>query len=405
MHRRCIQSHLRMRHSTLPIAALLGAALSFLPGCESTKSSSPSPVDTQAQEPAPPQAADAWMRARVGDRVTYSFSATQGPEPHVGGSARALGGELTLEVVAVRQPWVWVRVAFADEAGKPLAQARLARDLLLPVRADTTRPLDVPPAGQATAERSSRAGRTWEALRYVSDQRPVDGPLRTRVYANAPGPLYLTHGLLEASTELAGFRVPGGFTLTLREFREGSAGTNAPVPALERPLGPGAYYERREDVGSSPGVRRVCFAAERGYLLRTEGPIEDSHAAPCSDFSQAEPEPLEEALMSLPWDALFSGDGPPAAASGTRTQGTFTAEGRDVPALTVQHSETADGTQLVLSDTYAADPWSPALAGLPYEARFLSLTNSSERVDASGKRESQGGTRLVRWGSWLGGQK
>src|SRR5687768_16987911 len=186
-----------MRHSTLPIAALLGAALSFLPGCESTKSSSPSPSDTQAQEPSPMQAADTWKRARVGDRVTYSFSATHGSEPR-GGTARTLGGQLTLEVVAVQQPWVWVRLAFTDEAGKPLAQTRLAKELLLPVRADTTRPLDVPHAGEATAEKPTSAGRTWEALRYVSDQRLVDGPLRTRVYANEPGPLYLTRGLLEA---------------------------------------------------------------------------------------------------------------------------------------------------------------------------------------------------------------
>jgi hypothetical protein len=187
-----IKSHMPMRHSPLPIAALLGAALSFLPGCESTKSSSASPFDTQVQKPAAVQAADAWKRARVGDRVTYSFSATQGPEPRGGGTARTLGGQLTLEVVAVQQPWVWVRLAFTDEAGKPLAQTRLAQDLLLPVRADTTRPLDVPPAGEATAESHSSASRTWEAMRYVSDQRPVDGPLRTRVYANEPGPLYLT---------------------------------------------------------------------------------------------------------------------------------------------------------------------------------------------------------------------
>lgn len=391
-----------MRHSTLPIAALLGAALSFLPGCVSTKSSSPSPSDPQAQEPAPMQAADAWKRARVGDRVTYSFSATQGPEPRGGGTARTLGGQLTLEVVALQQPWVWVRLAFTDEAGKPLAQVRLAQELLLPVRADTTRPLDVPHAGEATAERSSSAGRTWEAMRYVSDQRPVDGPLRTRVYANEPGPLYLTRGLLEASSEMAGFHIPGGFKLTLREFREGSADANAPVPALERPLGPGAYYERHVDVGPSPSVQRVCFAAERGYILRTEGPI-DTHAAPCSDFSQVEPEPLEEVLMNLPWEALSSGDWPPNAASGTR--GTFTAEGRDVPALTVQSAEDVEGTQRVFSETYAAEPWAPALAGLPYEARFQPLSSGTERVVAGGKREPEGGTRLVRWGSWLGGPK
>jgi hypothetical protein len=391
-----------MSHSTLPMAALLGAALSFFPGCESTKSSSPSPSDTQAQEPSPMQAADAWKRARVGDRVTYSFSATHGAEPG-GGTTRTLGGQMTLEVVAVQQPWVWVRLAFTDEAGKPLAQTRLAKELLLPVRADTTRLLDVPHAGEATAERPSSAGRTWEALRYVSDQRPVDGPLRTRVYANEPGPLYLTHGLLEANTTLSGFGASGAFQLTLREFREGSAGANAPVPALERPLGPGAYYDRRVDVGPSPSVQRMCFAAERGYILRTEGPI-DASATPCSDFSQAEPEPLEELLMNLPWDELSSGDWPPAAAaSGTR--GTFTVQDRDVPALTVQRTENVEGTQRVFSETYAAEPWAPALAGLPYEARFQPLSNSTERVVAGGKRESEGGTRLVRWGSWLGGQK
>ncbi|MCY1075904.1 DUF6068 family protein [Archangium lansingense] len=395
---------MHMRHSSFPIAALLGAALSFLPGCESTKSSSPSPSDTQAQETTPMQAADAWKRASVGDRVTYSFSATQGPEPRGGGgTARTLGGLLTLEVVAVQQPWVWVRLAYTDEAGKPLAHPRLAQDLVLPVRADTTRPLDVPHAGEASAEKPSSAGRTWEATRYVSDQRPVDGPLSARVYANEPGPLYLTHGLLEASTEASGFHLPGGVKLTLREFREGSAGANASVPALERPLGPGAYYDRRVDVGPSPSVQRVCFAAERGYILRAEGPI-DTNAAPCSDFSQATPEPLEEVLMSLPWDVLSSGDWPPAtAASGTR--GTFTAEDRNVSALTEQRTENVEGTQRVFSDTYAAEPWAPSLAGLPYEARFQSLSNSAERVVAGGKRESEGGTRLVRWGSWLGGQK
>ena len=389
-----------MRHFTLPIAALLGAALSFLPGCASTKSVSPTASDPQ--ESASMQATDAWKGARVGDRVTYSFSATQGPEPRGGGTARTLSGLMTLEVVAVRQPWVWVRVAFTDEAGKPLAQARLAGDLLLPVRADTTRPLDVPHAGQATAERASSAGRTWEALRYVSDQRPVDGPLSARVYANGPGPLYLTRGLLEASTETAGFHIPGGYKLTLREFREGSADASAPVPPLERPLGPGAYYDLRVDVAPSHGVQRVCFSAERGYVLRSEGPL-DAGADPCADFSQAEPEPLEELLMRLPWDALSSGDWPPAAVSGTRS--TFTVEGRDVPALDEQRADSADGMRFFFSETYAAEPWAPALAGLPYEARFQPLSSTTEREAAGGKRESGGGTRLVRWGAWLGGQK
>ncbi|RKH74674.1 DUF6068 family protein [Corallococcus aberystwythensis] len=387
---------------SLPLAALLGAALSFLPGCESSKSSGPSPSDTRSQDTASVQSAEAWARARVGDRVTYSFHATQGPGPR-GGTARTLQGQLTLEVVAVQQPWVWVRAAFSDDAGKPLPQARLAQDLLFPVRADMTRPLDVPHGGKATAEVASSAGRSWEAMRYVSDQRSFDGPLRTRVYANAPGPLYLTRGLIEAGTESAGFRTPGGFQLTLREVREGSAEASAPAPAMERPLGPGAYYERFVDVGPAPGVQRVCFTAERGYLLRTEGPAEGS-AAPCSDFSQAEPEPLEELLMGLPWEVVASEEWPPAAAA-AGTRGTFSAQGRDVPALIEQGRENVEGTERVFMQTYAAEPWAPGLAGLPYEARFQPLASSTERVEAGGKHESEGGTRIVRWGSWLAGQK
>jgi hypothetical protein len=108
-------------------------------------------------------------------------------------------------------------------------------------------------------------------------------------------------------------------------------------------------------------------------------------------------------LMSLPWDALSSGDWPLDAASGTR--GTLTTGARNMPALTVQRTETADGTQHAYSETYAAEPWAPALAGLPYEARFLALSSGTERVVAGGKREPEGGTRLVGWGSWLGGQK
>ncbi|WP_277991336.1 DUF6068 family protein [Corallococcus macrosporus] len=390
---------------SLPIAALLGAALSFLPGCESTKSSGPSPSDTRSQDTASVQASEAWARARVGDRITYAFTATQGPSPRGGGgTARSLQGQLTLEVVAVQQPWVWVRAAFSDESGKPFSQARLAQDLLFPVRADTTRPLDVPHGGKATAEVVSGAGRSWEAVRYVNDQRPVDGPLRTRVYANTPGPLYLMRGLVEAGTESSGFGMPGGVKLTLREVREGSAEASAPVPALERPLGPGAFYERFVDVaGTPPGTQRVCFSAERGYLLRTEGPVE-ANAAPCSDFSQAEPEPLEELLMGLPWEVLSAGDWPPASAA-SATRGTFSAEGRNVPALIEQSSENVEGTQRVFSQTYAAEPWAPGLAGMPYEVRFQPLASNTERVVTGGKNEPEGGTRIVRWGSWLAGAK
>ncbi len=391
-----------MRHVTYPVAALLGAALSLLPGCGSTKSNSPSPLNSQDPSLSTRQAAEAWTRARVGDRATYAFSASMGPSPEGGDAARTVEGRMQLEVVSVQQPWVWVRVAYTDASGGALSAVRLAKDLLVPVRSDETRPLDVPHSGTASAESPSFAGRTWEALRYVSDQRPVDGPLRSSLYANDSGPLYLTRGLLEATVETAGFRTPGRLHLSLQELNEGSPATRTPAPALERPLGPGAYYERKVDIAPTHEVARVCFTAERGYVLRTEGPA-GAGGAPCSDFSQAEPEPLEDLLMSLPWEVLSSGGWPPGGASGAR--GTFTEGSRSVPAVTDQRPEDVDGTQHVFSETYAADPWAPELAGMPYEARFQPLASGTERTGTGGQRESVGGTRLVNWGPWLGVQE
>ncbi|WP_095958418.1 DUF6068 family protein [Corallococcus macrosporus] len=391
-----------IRSFTCPVAALLGAALSLLPGCGSTMSNTPSAADAQGQRFAAQQAADAWKRARVGDRVTYVFSATQGPTPGEADAARTLVGRLSLEVVSVQQPWVYVRVSFIDAAGKPLTQTRLSQELVVPVRSDVTRPVDVPRPGQMTTERPSFSGRNWEATRYVSDQRPVDGPLRTRVYANDSALLYLTRGLLEASTESAGFRTPGRLTLSLHEFQAGSAEASAAAPSLERPLGPGAFYDRRVDMPPTQEVLRVCFTAERGFVLRSEGPVAPG-SDPCSDFSQAEPEALEELVMNLPWEALVSGEWPPGAAR-EGAQGTFTVGERNVPTRTEQRTEDVEGTRHIFSETYASDPWAPGLAGAPYEARFQSLDSLTERIGEGGERESAGGSRLVQWGPWLGGQ-
>ncbi|HEX8539468.1 MAG TPA: DUF6068 family protein, partial [Cystobacter sp.] len=126
-------------------------------------------------------------------------------------------------------------------------------------------------------------------------------------------------------------------------------------------------------------------------------------AAPCTNFAEAEAEPLEEVLTGLVWEAVAVEWPPATLAAGTR--GTFEAEGHAVPALTAQRTENDGSTQRVLSETYAADPWSPTLSGLAREARFQSLAESTERVEKGGKRESEGGSRLVRWGAWWSGAK
>jgi hypothetical protein len=382
-----------MRSTLFSHAALLGAALSLLPGCHGHTASGPSPSTPMTQ----PDAQGSWRGARVGDRVTYAFTLNTGGG-RLGGPVQSVAGRLTLEVVAVQQPWVWLRAAYSDEAGRPLPQPRLAQELLVPVRTDGTRTLEVSREGQSSAERPSLAGRTWEATQYVNDARPADGPLQKRVYANTPGPLYLTEGLLEATTTLSGFGAAGGSQLTLVEHRQGTGEASAAPPSLERPLGPGAYYDRRVDVGGEPSVQRTCFAAERGFVLRTDRPATGG-STPCGDFSEAEPQPLAEVLLALVWEAVSSTEGAPA----TAPRGTSEVGGRSVPTLTAERTEEVDGTRRVHTSTWAADPWSPALAGLPVEARFQPLAEQSARVETGGQRQPEGGTRLVQWGVWLPG--
>ncbi|WP_434386365.1 DUF6068 family protein [Melittangium boletus] len=378
--------------------ALFGAALLFLlPGCTASTASGPSPSGAAQSAK---NTDNGWRRARVGDRVTYAFSARQGSAER--GTPRTLSGRVTLSVTAVKQPWVWLTLAFQDASGQPLPQARLARELVLPVRAEETHPIEVAPLGEPQAERVSLAQKDWDALRYVKDDRPVDGNLVNRLYAKQPGPLYLTRGLLQAITESAGFRVPGGLTLDLVDAAEGKDGAGE-VPALERPLGPGTWYDRRVDLEPAPTLQRVCFGAERGYLLRTERPI-DTQAAPCADLAEAEAEPLEEVLMGLAWEALTAGDWPPPAVQGG-TQDTFRVEKQEVPALTVRRTQKEEGAERVYTETVAADPWGPTLSGLAREARFQPLAEGTERVGPGGKSQPEGGSRLVRWGTWLDGAK
>ena len=380
---------------------LLGAALLLAPGCKTSSSTnaSASSASTAAPDPAHP-----WRSARVGDSVTYAFSAHHGGGEGRGGAPRTLAGQVTLRVVSVQAPWVWLELAFQDEAGAPLDQPRLAHPVVLPMRMDETHPIEVPPLGESAPETPTFAGRAWNAVRYTKDDRPSDGNLVNRAYAVEPGPLYLTRGLLDAATESAGFHVPGGLTLTLRGFEQGQGASTAAPPTLERPLGPGTWYDRRVEQEPTPLLLRVCFGAERGYLLRTEGPL-DPQTEPCAHLADAEAEPLEEVLMGMAWEALSAGGWPPPSEASSGIQGTFSVEGHDVPTLGMRRELAGQGPQRLYTEQVAADPWGPALAGLAREARFQVLSESTERVEKDGQHVPEGGSRLVRWGTWLGGAK
>ncbi|MCP3136180.1 DUF6068 family protein [Pyxidicoccus xibeiensis] len=352
-----------------------------------------------------------WQRARVGDRVTYSFSANRSTRIQRGSGARAaapeagdtvaVAGVVTLEVVAVESPWVWLSLSFAGDGGAPLTHPRLSRSLVLPVRSYESRPLEVPREGVESTEQPTAAGRTWEAKRYMHDQRPVDGPLQNRLYAVEPGPLYLTNGLLDASTTLSGFGASGGYQLTLMEVRRGTGdNATAAVPALTQPMGPGTWYDVKVDSEGSTSVQRTCIGAERGYVLRQQAtPTRDGPA--CPDFAQADVMPLEEAVLSLAWEAVGQQQWPPqpeGAAPAKRE--TLEADEHKVAVLVLDTPDTVSGAKAVRAQAYAADPWDASLAGLAHEARFQTLADTVYRLAPRGKRTPSGESRVVDWGTW-----
>jgi hypothetical protein len=402
---------MRLRSSVFSVVG--SAALALLAGCVTTQqvppdgTTPPPPKEEPVKPPPQPEPSagtSPWQRARVGDRVAYTFSTNQTPVRGGPGQPRALAGRLSVEVVAVQQPWVWLKLGFSDEKGQPLSNPRLAREMLVPVSTETSRPLEVPREGTESVEQPSAAGRTWEAKRYIRDNRPADGPLENRLYAVSPGPLYLTNGLLDASTTLSGFGASGGTQLTLVEAQQGAEGAaTMAVPTLERPLGPGTWYDLRSSMPGNDTTQRTCFSAERGYVLRAAGPVPAAGSAPCPSFTEAEVVPLEESLLGLISEAV--GASGPAAGATPTSRGTFSAAGRGIPSITFETPETEGQTRKVRYETYAADPWDASLAGLPYEARFRPLTEGVDKLGKKNARESEASTKLSAWGTWVGDAK
>lgn len=381
------------------LSLVTAAALGVLTGCATTSAQTPKPEPMT--NPTPSAGANPWSSARVGDRVVYAFTANRAS---VGQKDEArVAGRLALEVVAVQAPWIWLKLSATDEAGKPSATLPLSKELVFPMSTETSRSLEWQRTGTESAEQLSAGGRTWDAKRYSEDKRPVDGPLENRLYAVEPGPLYLTNGLLSASTTLSGFGASGGHQLTLVEFQQGAEGGTGTPPALQYPLGPGTWSDTRVNPGSGETVNRTCLGAERGFLLSSTGPAPAAGGAPCPSFAEAEALPLEEALHALaPWmaDQLRS----PQATRTPARRGTLDVKGRKVPSVTFEASETVDGAQQVRAESYAAAPWDASLDGLHYQARFGALGETVEKVEGK-SRKPLFFQQLSDWGTWAGGAK
>ncbi|NOK35772.1 hypothetical protein HMI49_21465 [Corallococcus exercitus] len=400
-----------MRLRSFQVLLLLSAVLVSGPACVGTK-----PV------PLPPEAAASpWKYARVGDRVGYAFSSSffnpyipldmkdfrqRGFPKEPPGRSNRVGGQMALEVVAVRPPWVWLTITFTDEQGRPHPHRTLAQAIVLPMRMEETqpRPPFEPMDGTVTEERFTAGGRTWGARRIEQDTRVSDGSLEVRVHATEPGPLYLTQGLLEASSQSAGMGEHISYHLKLQSFRQGTL-ESGEVPTLRHPLGPGTWYDVvKEAHREAPKQVRYCMGAERGQLLTATWTGAPGAAPPCGDLQGASSYPLGEALLGVitqaaavfPWWPPVLGELKPIRQE-TITRG---AHALPVTVCTQRQGEEGAPESTLQEVQYAVDPWGPELDGLSTWIRFEPLADGTYQVPDQGPPQLEHSTALSDWGVW-----
>ncbi|MFP2895124.1 DUF6068 family protein [Corallococcus sp. 4LFB] len=400
-----------MRPPSSRLLLLLCTALVSGPACVGMK-----PV------PLPPEAAASpWKYARVGDRVEYAFGSSffnpyipldmkdflqRGFPEEPRGRSNRVEGRMALEVVAVRPPWAWLAITFTDDQGRPHPHRALAQAHVLPMRMEESRPRPPfqPMDGTVTEERYAAGGQTWGARRIVQDSRVSDGSLEVRVHATAPGPLYLTQGLLEASSSSAGMGESVSYHLQLQSFRQGTL-ESGEVPTLKHPLGPGTWYDVvKTDDGQPPKLHRYCMSAERGQLLTTTWTGTPGTAPPCGDFQGASSFSLGEALLGVIAQAALVFPGwPPVPGKVTSThRETVTLGSHVIPAIVCTQSFGQQDPSDAISQKvrYPEDPWGAGLDGLSSWVRFNALAESPYFGPTEDSRQLEYSTALGDWGIW-----
>ncbi|RUO94435.1 hypothetical protein D7Y11_04150 [Corallococcus sp. AB018] len=377
--------------------------LVLLMGCGTSR---PRGVSTVTE--APPgstsgQAPTSWQDARVGDRVEYAFHADRVGSRR-GTSASA--GQLFVEVIAVRSPWVWLFIRVTRNDRQPHPHPFLSHGFVLPMRMGQApeNPPDPIEDGSTSTTRqwAFAAGQHWSARRLARDDSPGDGPTQHRLYATTPGPLYLTNGLLEVSFSSMGYSMSAGHQLALVSFQRGSGTVQGTPPVMGNPWGPGTWYETLERASWGDVRKRVCLGAEQGYLLRKvwEKPQDEVR---CDDFQGAEVVALEDALISLVNKSVYIPTWPPRdyGAPLPRKVRVQLGQASVVAYLDEARADHWEDSPWLRSRSYPIDLWSPVLQGLPMEVRFDRLSEGVYRQSEGGAREYRSDSRLIRWGTWL----
>lgn len=328
-----------------------------------------------AATPRPP-AVNTWRDARVGDWLEYEYHA------EAGAYARAVVGEsgqeelddppvtrtsvkLTLEVVRLEPPVAWVLVGVV-----PAGQA--ARALLFAVDAESASPVErsiLHPPSEQREQVWMVADAGVPCLAWKEDHRAGDGPLIEGCDTDtAPASLVGTVSRFTHGFGFGGHHFSGELALTgLRRGAESAPNAALPpVPVLFAPRGwflrlagpaqPGAVTEQTEQriVGSrvitslrtlNPVKRQKTDPLRAGQVAIAGGEYEPTTWSVLENRSVAE---VLETLASAVARPLHAGPSAPRAF--------------------------ARGTFRVVKDAFGgqwlADPFDPALSGLPLDGRL-----------------------------------
>ncbi|NOK19509.1 DUF6068 family protein [Corallococcus carmarthensis] len=394
-----------MQRQSFRQGLIVGAwgALVLLMGCGTSKPRGFSTVTELPPGSTSAQAPTSWQDARVGDRVEYAFhSYRSGSRRGTSGSA----GQLFVEVIAVRPPWVWLFIRVTRNDRQPHPHPFLSHGFVLPMRMGQV-PVNPPDPIEGGSTSTTRlwtfaAGQHWIARRIARDDSPGDGPTQHRLYATTPGPLYLTNGLLEVHFGAFGVSMSAGHQLALVSFQRGTGTVQGTPPVMGNPWGPGTWYETQERASWGDYLKRVCLGAEQGYLLRKvwEKPRDEVR---CDDFQGAEVLALEDALLNLVNNSVYIPTWPPRdyGAPLPRLVRVHLGQESVVAYLEEAPDYRNGGSSWMRSKSYPIDLWSPVLQGLPMEVRFDRLSEGVYQQAGEGGRNYHSDSRLIRWGTWL----
>jgi hypothetical protein len=334
---------------------------------------------------------DAWENARPGDSVRYRVE-RRITETDYDGKDHALKLDMTVEasVVAVKGDVVWLKLAARKPDGSRFDDRWRGRDLLLPMPVRLAEGLEAERHPYVRDERVEAAGRSWECrVERKSNPRKPESTYVEYWSVDDPS-LYLARGVVLLKVKIQESGREGTITVSLLGVERGKEGAQGRVPrGLAIYLRDGMWTETAFTAirGSSA---RLWMHAGGGWVLEKKAsgagklpPVVNWRTRGLVDLIDEMGSWWKKYSEKAGLESEGRGDEPLVFKTGS------------VEVLQQFWSWTGkkDGVKGGSTEFYAAEPWSKALDGLPYEARLGKLRVLGGKAEKQIELE-----RLADWG-------